>query len=112
MGGAMDIDRSEVGMYQVLVVLEKVDLYNISEFKKILFDMTSGKYTHVAVELKANLSDMSSSVIGALISGQKKMQAIKGVFVVINASEHMKNLFFLAGLQDFFNLADNVNQLV
>ena len=108
----MDIEKNEKGVYQVLTVLEKVDLYNISEFKKVLFDMTSGKYTHVAVELRGNLTDMSSSVIGALISGQKKMSASKGTFVVINASEHMKNLFFLAGLQDFFTMVDNVNQLV
>ena len=108
----MDIEKNEKGVYQVLTVLEKVDLYNISEFKKVLFDMTSGKYTHVAVELRGNLTDMSSSVIGALISGQKKMSASKWTFVVINASEHMKNLFFLAGLQDFFTIVDNVNQLV
>ena len=108
----MDVQRTEKGMYQILIVLEKVDLYNISEFKKVLFEMTSGKYTHIAVELKANLTDMSSSVIGALISVQKKMSASKGVFVLINASEHMKNLFFLAGLQDFFTIVENVNQLV
>ena len=54
----MDIETNEKGLYQVLTVLEKVDLYNISEFKKVLFDMTSGTFTHVAVELRANLTEM------------------------------------------------------
>ena len=68
----MEYEIKEIGGYQILIVLEKIDLYNISDFKKILFDLTSGKYSHVAIDLKANYSDMSSSVIGALISAQKK----------------------------------------
>jgi anti-anti-sigma factor len=108
----MEFEKKELGLYQVLVIMEKVDLYNISEFKKILFDLTSGKYSHVAVELTANHSDMSSSVIGALISGQKKMSASKGTFILVNPSEHVKNLFFFAGLQDFFNTVENENQLI
>ena len=107
----MEFEKKEIGQYQLLVVNEKVDLYNISEFKKILFDLTSGSHTHVAVELKANHSDMSSSVIGALISGQKKMSVLKGTFILVNPSEHVKNLFFLAGLQDFFTTVESEKML-
>lgn len=108
----MEYEIKETGIYQVLTVMEKIDLYNISEFKKVLFEMTSGKHSHVAVDLKANFSDMSSSVVGALISGQKKMSIQKGSFVLINISSHVQNLFALAGLQDFFTTVEHPDQLV
>jgi anti-sigma B factor antagonist len=108
----MIFEKKEVGQYQVLIVLEKVDIYNISEFKKVLYEMTSGNFSHVAVELTENYTDMTSTVIGALVSGQKKMSALKGTFVIINPSEIVKDLFFLAGLQDFFTIAENENMLV
>ncbi|MGL4369384.1 MAG: STAS domain-containing protein [Spirochaetota bacterium] len=108
----METEIREIGLYHVLIVFEKIDLYNVSEFKKIFFDMTNGQYTHVAVELRGNSRDMSSSVIGALISGQKKMTASKGKLVILSPTEHILNLFHMAGLKDFFTIVDDSKQLI
>jgi len=107
----MEFEQSDAGLYKVLVVRDKVDQYNILEFKNILYERTSGVNTHVAIELRANVAEVPSIVIGALISGQKKMSGARGVFVLINPSEQIKILFSRAGLQDFFTIVDNVNQL-
>ncbi len=107
----MEIELNEIGQYLLIRVNTKLDLYNIGEFKKILYDATSGKYTHLAVELKENNMEMDSSVISALISGQKKMNAGKNRFALLNVSQEIKNLFKLAGINDFFNFIDDEDQL-
>lgn len=108
----MDVEFEEFGEYKVLIVREKVDLYNTEEFKKILFSLTTGENTHVAVELKANTTEMYSSVIGVLIAAKKKMAVRKCSFVIINVSETIASLFALAGLKDFFVTVENINQLI
>ena len=108
----MEFETREIGLYQVLIVHDKIDLYNVSEFKRVFFDMTNGSFTHVAVELRGNSHDMSSSVIGSLISGQKKMTACKGKLVIISPSEHVINLLYMAGLKDFFTIVEDMEQLI
>jgi len=108
----MEFEKREIGLYQVLIVHEKIDLYNVSEFKREFFSLTDGKHNNVAVELRGNSIDMSSSVIGALISGQKKMTACRGKLVLISPSEHVLNLFYMAGLKDFFTIVEDKEQLI
>lgn len=107
----MDAETREIGLYKVLLVYEKIDLYNLAEFKNMLFSLTNGHNTHVAVELPGNRSDMPSCVIGALISGQKKMAASKGSFIVINSSESVTALLALSGLKDFFTTVEDAELL-
>ena len=105
----MDIEKKEVGKYSVLIVHEKVDLYNLSEFKNALFPLAE-KHDHVAVELKENQSDLCSSVIGALITLKKRF-AGKGSFVLINSSETVTALLSMSGLARFFTTVGDVREL-
>ncbi|MCU0847104.1 MAG: STAS domain-containing protein [Spirochaetes bacterium] len=108
----MDIFTREVGQYHIIEVADKVDLYNIKEFRKIIYEAADGRYGHIAVELRGNTYEMDSSVISALISVQKKMEANRGTFVIINISEDIQSLLKLAGLSDYFKFCEDVEQLV
>jgi anti-anti-sigma factor len=108
----MEYEIKEEGHYHILVVDEKLDFYNVNEFKKIFFDVIDGRYTHVAVELRGNINEMSSSVLGALVTGQKKFTALKGKLAVVNVGESVKNVMFVAGLSSFFTIVDDYDELI
>ena len=105
----MKIENRDVGKYRVLIVHEKVDLYNLSDFKKALLPL-AGEKDHLAVELRENRNDLCSSVIGALIS-MKKMVPESGSFVLINSSETVTALLTLSGLSRFFTTVGDVSEL-
>jgi anti-anti-sigma factor len=108
----MEFEIKEMGHYHILVIDEKLDFYNVNEFKKIFFEVIDGRYSHVAVELKGNINEMSSSVLGALVTGQKKFTALKGKLAIINVGESVKNVMFVAGLSSFFTLVDDYDELM
>ena len=105
----MELENREKGKYKVLIVNEKVDLYNLSEFKKALLPLAE-ENSHVAVELKENRYDLCSSVIGALISGKKRVPD-GGSFVLINSSETVSALLTMSGLGRFFTTVEDISDL-
>ena len=105
----MELENREKGKYKVLIVNEKVDLYNLSEFKKALLPLTEGN-PHVAVQLKENINDLCSSVIGALISGKKRVPD-NGSFILINSSETVTALLAMSGLGRFFTTVEDISEL-
>lgn len=107
----MEINYSECGDYYLMEIFTHVNLYNVAEFKKVLFELTDGSHANVAVALNENATYMDSSVISSLISAQKKMKALGGQFALINVQEELENIFALAGLKDFFRTFRNVEEL-
>lgn len=105
----MEMENREKGKFKVLIVNEKVDLYNLSEFKKALLPLTEGN-THVAVELRENRHDLCSSVIGALITGKKRVPD-DGSFILINSSETVSALLAMSGLGRFFTTVEDISDL-
>jgi anti-anti-sigma factor len=108
----MEYDIIEEGQYHVLQVYDTVDFYNLTEFKKIFFEMIDGRYTHVAVEMKGNINEMSSCVLGALVIAQKKFTALKGKLVIVNVGEAVQNVLHVAGLSEFFTIVEDIEELI
>ena len=108
----MDIERVEVGKYHVLIVNERLDLYNMSEFKKLLFDIIEEQSAFVALEMRGNAFDFPSAAIGALVGAHKKISVSGGQLVLLNPTVYILDLLTLAGLRDLFPTADNVQMLV
>jgi anti-anti-sigma factor len=107
----MNYELTDIGQYKVLLVYERLDFYNVSEFKSIFLDLLSKDDSNVAIELKGNINEMSSSIIAVLLTGQKKMNALKKKLVLINIGEPVRNIFFLAGLTNIFTTVDHLDQL-
>jgi len=95
----------------MLIVNERLGLYNMAEFKKMLLQIIDEQSAHVAIELRGNAFDLPSSVIGALVGAQKKMKVSKGSLVLVKPTEYIINLLTLASLKDFFQIADDVAML-
>jgi anti-anti-sigma factor len=108
----MEYEVRNEGAYRYLEILETVDFYNLSDFKKVLIELIESGHSHIAVELRGNVNEMSSGVIGALVVAQKKMNALKGSFVIVNVGESARNVMHVAGLSGFFTIFDDARDLI
>jgi anti-sigma B factor antagonist len=107
----MEIDVKDLGEHKVIAVSGEIDLYNVSELKKVLFSVTDGSYPSVVVDMK-NVNYMDSSGIGALVAGQKKMKANSGKFSLLNIHEDVLNILKLATLDKFFTIVEGEDELI
>jgi anti-sigma B factor antagonist len=108
---SMDIEVRDLGEHKVVAVSGEIDLYNVSELKKVLFSVTDGSHKSVVVDMK-NVNYMDSSGIGALVAGQKKMKAHTGKFSLMNIHEDVLNILKLATLDKFFQIYDTEDDLL
>lgn len=99
----MEISFRQIDNHKVMVVNGEVDLYNVSELKKALFDAIDDTVTSLIVDMR-DIFYMDSSGIGALVAGQKKMKAKNGKFGLLNIHEDVMNVLKLATLDKFFTI--------
>jgi len=107
----MEIEYKKLGEHKVLQLSGEIDLYNVSELKKALFNITDGQFPSVIVDLKY-VNYMDSSGIGALVAGQKKMKAHNGSFALVNIHDDVLNILRLATLDRFFKIYEDENELI
>ncbi len=107
----MEIEFNEIGEHKIIAVSGEVDLYNVSELKKALFSITDGSNRSVVVNMK-NVNYMDSSGIGALVAGQKKMNAHNGKFGLLNIHDDVLNILKLATLDRFFKIYEDESELI
>lgn len=107
----MEVTIKDHGEHKIVNINGEVDLYNVSELKKILFSVTDGASASVVVNMK-NVNYMDSSGIGALVAGQKKMKAHNGKFALMNIHDDVLNILKLATLDKFFKIYDTEDDLV
>jgi anti-anti-sigma factor len=67
----MDIEVRDLGEHKVIAVSGEIDLYNVSELKKVLFSVTDGNYKSVVVDMK-NVNYMDSSGIARWSRGRRR----------------------------------------
>ncbi len=99
----MEINFRQKGSHKVMAVNGEVDLYNVSELKKALFDAINDTVDSLIVDMR-DIFYMDSSGIGALVAGQKKMKAKSGKFGLLNIHEDVMNVLKLATLDKFFTI--------
>jgi anti-anti-sigma factor len=99
----MEISFNDLGEHKVIKVNGEVDLYNVSELKKALFNITNSECASIIIDM-SNINYMDSSGIGALVAGQKKMRAKNGKFALMSIHEDVLNILKLATLDKFFKI--------
>ena len=107
----MEVKIKDHGEHKILSINGEVDLYNVSELKKVLFSITDGTSSSVVVDMK-NVNYMDSSGIGALVAGQKKMKAHSGKFALMNIHDDVLNILKLATLDKFFKIYETEDDLI
>jgi len=107
----MEVKIKDHGEHKIISINGEVDLYNVSELKKVLFSITDGANSSVVVDMK-NVNYMDSSGIGALVAGQKKMKAHSGKFALMNIHDDVLNILKLATLDKFFKIFENEDELL
>ncbi len=107
----MDITIRDSGEKKFIAVNGEIDLFNVADFKKTLFQLTEGEFSSIIVDMK-NVSYIDSSGIGVLVAGQKKMRAHSGQFALVNVGEDVHNILKLATLDKFFKIYMNESEIL
>ena len=92
-----------IGPHQVLLVNGEIDLYNVGDFKKNLFNIIARDIKSLIIDMNG-ITYMDSSGIGALVAGQKKMKLKRGKYGLLNIQEDVYNVLKLATLDRFFTI--------
>ena len=99
----MEFTTRVIGPHQVLLVNGEIDLYNVGDFKKNLFNIIATKIKSLIIDMNG-ITYMDSSGIGALVAGQKKMKLKNGKYGLLHIQEDVYNVLKLATLDKFFTI--------
>jgi anti-sigma B factor antagonist len=106
----MNIKVREVGNHKVIEIPEDISVYNIDEFKKLFFKELDGRHKSIVVDLK-RVKLFDSSLLGALITGLKRMKEMKGELSLLNVVEDVWTVLHLTNLEKVFNVYDSEDKL-
>lgn len=107
----MDIAFENVGNHQVVKVSGDVDLYNVGDLKRSVFQLIDdGEIESLIVDMKA-VNYIDSSGVGALVAAHKKMKTQGGKFALMGLTEDVLNILRLATLDQFFKIYEGESQI-
>jgi anti-sigma B factor antagonist len=106
------IEYRDLGKHKIIAVDGEVDLYNVGELKKSIFDLIDEEDVESLIIDMSDISYMDSSGIGALVAGKKKMKVNDGKFALMNIGEDVLNILKLATLDKFFTIYESEKDIV
>lgn len=107
----MDISFADIGNHKIVRVMGDVDLYNVGDLKRSVFEIIDeGEIESLIIDM-ANVNYIDSSGVGALVAAQKKMKTQGGKFGLLALTEDVLNILKLATLDQFFKIYENEGQL-
>ncbi|MBV6492506.1 MAG: putative anti-sigma factor antagonist [Turneriella sp.] len=107
----MDISFGDVGNHKVVRVIGDVDLYNVGDLKRSVFELIDEGDTNSLVIDMANVNYIDSSGVGALVAAHKKMKTQGGKFGLLGLTEDVLNILKLATLDQFFKIYQSEAEL-
>ncbi len=103
----MEIKTRDLGQHKVLIVTGDIDLYNVGQLKKAIFNLLDEEDIESLVVDMSGINYMDSSGVGALVAGQKKVKSQGGKFALLSIREDVLNILKLATLDQFFTIYEN-----
>lgn len=107
----MEIRHRDFGRHRILEVHGEINLYNVGELKKAMFDLIEKQEVKSLIMDLKNVAYMDSSGLGALVAAHKKMKSRGGEFGLLNLQEDVYTVMRLATLDSFFVIYENEQQL-
>ncbi|HRP69518.1 MAG TPA: STAS domain-containing protein [Turneriella sp.] len=107
----MDISFGDVGNHKVVRVMGDVDLYNVGDLKRSVFELIDEGETESLIIDMASVNYIDSSGVGALVAAQKKMKTQGGKFGLMALTEDVLNILKLATLDQFFKIYEGEAEL-
>lgn len=97
----------EKGISLIEINLKRATAENVKEFKEFLFKLIDeDKKQKLIIEL-TNVEFVDSSFLGAIVSGLKKVTAIKGDIKILGLQPPVRAMFELTRLYKVFEIFDN-----
>ena len=100
------------GVTVVTVNLKRATEEHAKDFKVFLFDLVENKKaTKVVLDL-SNVEFADSSFLGAIVSGLKKITAVKGDIKILGLQSPVRAMFELTRLYKVFEIFDNKDDVL
>jgi anti-anti-sigma factor len=95
----MEIKKQIVGERAEIQVVGRMDAYWATHLAAALNDAVREGSHEISLDL-SEVPFMSSAGVGVLVRCYRQLQAIRGTFIISNASHQVKNLIKLSGLKE------------
>lgn len=106
----MKITERKKGSHLILDMQGSIDLYNISQLKKKLFQFAEERVPSLVINMQ-KINYLDSTGIGALVAGQKKISENSGRLSLMSVNEDVMTILKLAALDKFFTIYDSEKEL-
>lgn len=107
----LNVTSREVGGWRVLRLTGQLDVATAPQFRQELQEAQYGGATHVVLDLQA-LEFLDSFGLGVMIGGVKRARLHGVHFAVACASERIRRIFEVTGIDDALRLATTVDEAV
>lgn len=102
----------ENGISIIEIGLKRATAENVKEFKEFLFKLIEvDKKQKLIIDL-SNVEFVDSSFLGAIVSGLKKVTAIKGDIKILGLQPPVRAMFELTRLYKVFEVFDNKQDVI
>lgn len=105
---AITSSYNQEGNYWNVALFGEYDIFNSSELKKTLIELTKEKNLDLHLDC-AKVTFMDSTALGSLVAVLKNVKAYEGTIVLKNLKPNLYKLFKITNLDRVFEIAGDVN---
>lgn len=102
----------ENGISIIEIGLKRATAENVKEFKEFLFKLIEVEKKQKLIIDLSNVEFVDSSFLGAIVSGLKKVTAIKGDIKILGLQPPVRAMFELTRLYKVFEVFDNKQDVI
>ncbi len=105
-----NVEVKDYGRHKLINLHGEIALETIDNFRDTLYSLIDEHNESIIVNMK-HLTFIDSSVIGALVFAQKKMNKLKLNFALMNVSEDLGKILKTASLYRIFTVYKNEDEV-
>ncbi len=105
----MEINVQKKEAVNVVALTGRLDTTNYGDLEKRLFELVENNEIQIIVDCK-DLDYVSSSGLRIFLMGLKKINAVKGRFVLCSLQDNIKEIFEISGFSTVFEIFGNIDE--
>jgi anti-sigma B factor antagonist len=103
------VEANEQGAWTILSLEGEIDLYTAPKLKERITELVGQGRTRIAVDL-GRVEFLDSTGLGVLIGALKRCREQDGTLALVGATEPVKKVLSITGLDQVFPMSDTVDQ--
>ncbi len=100
----------EFNGHTVIKIKNNIDIFNASEFKKMMFDIISEEHSSIIVDMQ-EIGFTDSSAVSVIIACKRRADLYNCKFGLVNVTDNFIDILHLATLDKFFTIYEDYESL-